>query len=62
MNKKIVIVRSDIDSNTATKVDTRIANSQMIRIREKDLEEYCERILQRRLEYYLETDNYEYYN
>ncbi len=61
MEKKIVTMYLDMTEKEALQSDQRLSQTQMMRFDSEKLPDYCESVLQRRLEYYLETDKYEYY-
>ncbi len=61
MNKKIITMYLDMTEEEALQSDQRLSQTQMVRFDSEKLLDYCESVLQRRLEYYIETDKYEYY-
>lgn len=63
MKKTIVTMFFDMDEEQVTnKKDKRLSNSQIMRFEESSLQDYANKVLQRRLEHFLETDDHEYYN
>ncbi|WP_340202515.1 toll/interleukin-1 receptor domain-containing protein [Ascidiimonas sp. W6] len=62
MGKKIITMYLDMTEDDALQSDQRLTQTQMMRFDVDNLPFYCEEVMQRRLEYYLNTDKYEYYN
>jgi len=62
MKKTIVTLYLDMDKSEVLEKDKRLSDYQIERYEESFINDYCAQVLQRRLEYYLNTDEFEYYN
>jgi hypothetical protein len=62
MNKLIVTFYLNMEREDALNIDQRLSQTQLNPFEEEYLQDYCNQVLQRRLEYYLKTDEYEYYS